>query len=328
MPPRAGSSSPLTFVAKCCCANASNVLVARPAAQVVACQFSTTSRQSRRTRAQHDFYRWLKGRGLPFRDAPKDGPRYVSQQSDQPFPLNPHFRSQPVLSEDMREEVYRRIKTQNQSLKSVSSDLGVDVRRVAAVVRMKEIEKQWVIERKPLAKPYARAILGMLPQTPLNLERPENQVPHEPINEIHVHKLTMQQLFVPVSESRQFNREDAAKAFHRNMLSTDERSPLKELVTLRKDIASGIPRNKAAEKFRATTRAEEDRLIEKERRRLEKAEEDTKRVDTGRFEFRFKEMNVEDVGKDGRGKKAVGWRYGVPFYDRRKGEFKLPTSVP
>lgn len=165
----------------------------------------------------------------------------------------------------------------------------------------------------------------MLPQTIL---RKEAQIPHEPINEIHVHKLTMQQLFVPVSESRQFNREDAAKAFHRNMLSADQRSPLKELVTMRKSIDSGVKPAEAFEKFQETTRVEEDRLIEKERRRLEKAEEETTRVDTGRFEFRFKEMNVEAAGKDGRGRKAVGWRYGVPFYDRKKGEFKLPTSVP
>lgn len=165
----------------------------------------------------------------------------------------------------------------------------------------------------------------MLPQTIL---RKEAQIPHEPINEIHVHKLTMQQLFVPVSESRQFTREDAAKAFHRNMLSADQRSPLKELVTMRKSIDSGVKPAEAFGKFQETTRAEEDRLIEKERRRLEKAEEKTTRVDTGRFEFRFKEMNVEAAGKDGRGRKAVGWRYGVPFYDRKKGEFKLPTSVP
>ncbi|KAI8304744.1 hypothetical protein K4K61_005919 [Colletotrichum sp. SAR11_59] len=234
-------------------------------------------------------------------------------------------RSQSVLSEELREEIYHRVKTSKHSLKTVSSSLGVDVRRVAAVVRMKEMEKQWVAEKKQLATPYAKAVLGMLPQTIL---RKEAQIPHEPINEIHVHKLTMQQLFVPVSESRQFNREDAAKAFHRNMLSADQRSPLKELVTMRKSIDSGVKPAEAFEKFKETTRAEEDRLIEKERRRLEKAEEETTRVDTGRFEFRFKEMNVEAAGKDGRGRKAVGWRYGVPFYDRKKGEFKLPTSVP
>ncbi|GKT48813.1 37S ribosomal protein S35, mitochondrial [Colletotrichum spaethianum] len=247
---------------------------------------------------------------------------------DQPFPMNPFFKSQPVLSEDMREEIFARVKDKKESLKLVSAELGVDVRRVAAVVRMKEVEKQWVAERKPLARPYARAVMQMLPQTHLNKDRPDLQTPHEPINEIHVHKLTMQQLFVPVSESRQFDREDAAKAFHRKMLSVDDRSPHKELISMRKANAAGGSRADLTKKFREATRAEEDRLVERERRRLEKAEEETQRVDTGRFEFRFKEMNVESAGKDGRSRRGVGWRYGVPFYDRKKGELKIPTSVP
>ncbi|TDZ75048.1 37S ribosomal protein S35 [Colletotrichum trifolii] len=327
MPPRAGSSvSPLAIGAKWCDAHASKALRSRPSAQAV-CQFSTTPQQSRRTKAQHDFYRWQKTRGLQFRDAPENGPKYIGPTSDQPFPMNPLFKSQPVLSEDMREEIYKRVKHQSQSLKAVSASLGVDVRRVAAVVRMKEIEQQWVAESKPLAKPYAKAILGMLPQTPLS-NRADSQNSHEPINEIHVHKLTLQQLFVPVSESREFTREDAAHAFHRNMLSADERSPLKELVDLRKDLAEGYVHADAQRKFQAATRAEEDRLVAREHNRLQKDEKDTKRVDTGRFEFRFKEITAEDAGKSGRGRKAVGWRYGVPFYDRRKGEVKIPTSVP
>ncbi|KAF6839994.1 hypothetical protein CMUS01_04088 [Colletotrichum musicola] len=324
---RAGSSisSPLAFGARRCGALPNKAIRSTPAAQAT-CQFTTTSPQRRRTKAQHDMYKWLRGRSAEqFRDATPTGPRYLGQAPDQPFPLNPYFRSQSVLSEDLRNEVYRRVKEQNHSMKAVSSDLGIDVRRVAAVVRMKEVEKQWVAQKKSLAKPYANAILGMLPQTPLD---PNQKTPHESINEIHVHKLTMQQLFVPVSESRHFDREDAAKAFHRNMLSAEARSPLKELVKLRKDIANGVSPQEADKAFRETTRAEEDRLIAREQARLRKAEEETTRVDTGRFEFRFKEMNVEDAGKDGRGRKAVGWRYGVPFYDRRKGEFKLPTSVP
>ena len=37
--------------------------------------------------------------------------------------------------------------------------------------------------------------------------------------------------------------------------------------------------------------------------------------------------NVDDAGKDGRSRKGTGWRYGVPFYDRRRGEVKIPTKV-
>jgi hypothetical protein len=66
--------------------------------------------------------------------------------SDQPFPGNPFFRSQPVLDEDAREMIWRRVKKDGEPMKVVSADLSVDVRRIAAVVRLKEIEKRWVAE--------------------------------------------------------------------------------------------------------------------------------------------------------------------------------------
>lgn len=96
-----------------------------------------------------------------FRDAPQNGPKYVGSLPDQPFPLNPLFRSQSVLSEELREEIYHRVKTSKHSLKTVSSSLGVDVRRVAAVVRMKEMEKQWVAEVS-----FFFFFFGSLPSSP------------------------------------------------------------------------------------------------------------------------------------------------------------------
>jgi hypothetical protein len=56
-------------------------------------------------------------------------------------------------------------------------------------------------------------------------------------------------------------------------------------------------------------------------------EQKTTRVDSSRFQFRFQEINVDDVGRDGRSRKGTGYRYGVPFYDRRRGEVKIPTKV-
>ena len=71
-----------------------------------------------------------------------------------PYPLNQQFRSQPVLSEELREELYKQIKVRRMDIASVSAAFGVDMRRVAAVVRLKTIEKQWqeeVSERFSLA---------------------------------------------------------------------------------------------------------------------------------------------------------------------------------
>lgn len=66
------------------------------------------------------------------------------RQSDlRPYPLNQNFQSQAVLSEELRERIYEMVALDNFDLKSVSAVFGVDIRRVAAVVRLKTIEKQW-----------------------------------------------------------------------------------------------------------------------------------------------------------------------------------------
>lgn len=79
-------------------------------------------------------------------DGKKAGQTYYltgGSGSDTPFPGNPFFRSQSVLDENARETIWRRVKRNGEPMKVVSADMGVDVRRVAAVVRLKEIEKSW-----------------------------------------------------------------------------------------------------------------------------------------------------------------------------------------
>ncbi len=63
-----------------------------------------------------------------------------------PFPNNTHFRSPPILDEEMREEIWRRVMQEGKTVKIVSVELGVDMNRVGAVVRLKEVEKQWIRE--------------------------------------------------------------------------------------------------------------------------------------------------------------------------------------
>ena len=168
--------------------------------------------------------------------------------------------------------------------------------------------------------------MKMLPKTHFR-EGEENQ-PHEPINEIHVHNLTMQQLFLPVSESRHFTREDAAKAFHDKVLSADARSPQPELIKMEREILEGKTREESLAKFQEATQKEEDDVAQKILKQRAREEHMTKRVKTDRYEFRFKEINVDDVGRDGRSRKGTGWRYGAPLMDRKRGLVKIPTSVP
>ena len=63
-----------------------------------------------------------------------------------PYPLNQNFQSQSVLSEDLRERIYQLVVEEEIDIKSVSAVFGVDIRRVAAVARLKTLEKQWVQE--------------------------------------------------------------------------------------------------------------------------------------------------------------------------------------
>ncbi|KAL5598346.1 hypothetical protein BROUX41_003595 [Berkeleyomyces rouxiae] len=259
---------------------------------------------------------------------------YLGPHADQPFPLNPQFRSQPVLSEPAREWIWRRVVENGEALKIVSADMGVDIRRVAAIVRLKEVEKRWLQNGKKLATPYREAIMSMLPQTRYLIPRAgepqtEPHEPHEPINEIHTHGHTLQQLFWPVAESRAFTRSDAARAFSPIMLTPERRSPHAELIDAEKAIARRkLSRADAMASWRHETAANEAADHKRLEAQLAAERARVTSVHTDRFEFRFQDFNAENVGKLGRKRDAVGHKYGVPNYDRKRGTVKIPTSVP
>lgn len=252
--------------------------------------------------------------------------RYVGPFEDQPFPLNPLFRSQPVLSEETKTLIWEKVMKRGEALKAVSAEMSVDIRRIAAVVRLKELEMQWTTEGKQFATPYAKAIMGMLPKTHY-IEGGKNQ-PHEPINDIIVHPKTTQQLFVPTSESRVFTRKDAATSFHESVPTVEFRSPHPELISLERRVLQGQDREESKEEFLKTVQKQEDALARKVQKEMKTEEQNTTRHNTTRFEFRIKNVDSETVGLDGKSSKGTGWRYGVPFDDRRKGAVKIPTSVP
>ena len=182
-------------------------------------------------------------------------------------------------------------------------------------------------QNQPLATPYANAIMKMLPQSKY-LDGDENITPHEAVNEVLVHKYTLTQLFVPVSESRHFTREDAATAFHGKMLSADARSPQPDLIAMEREVLAGTDRDESMERFRETAAEHEEELAEKQRRQREREQASTQHVHSGRYQFRFKDMKTDAVGRTGRARGAAGWRYGAPHNDRKRGVVKIPTSVP
>ena len=164
----------------------------------------------------------------------------------------------------------------------------------------------------------------MLPQTPY---KPGSPLPHESINDLPVHAYTKRQIFVPTSESRAFTREDAAKTFHPTLLPADKRIPHPELIQLAKWEAEGHDR---ATRVRLRREADAQAAHEREEkdRKQREYEERTQVVVKGRrWDFKFEDVSAEKVGKDGRGRHAVGLRYGFPLEDRKRGQIKIPTSV-
>ena len=75
------------------------------------------------------------------RDAPSLPPE--GTEDLMPFPMNRQFRSQHVLSEELKDAIYERVMLEGQSVRNVSAALGVEMNRVGAVVRLKALEKEW-----------------------------------------------------------------------------------------------------------------------------------------------------------------------------------------
>ena len=171
----------------------------------------------------------------------------------------------------------------------------------------------------------------MLPKTPYNPERP---TPHESINDLPAHPATMQQIFHPTSESRAFTRVDAGRVFDHTLLPADERIPHPELIELERERQQGVPRDERIARQRARMDQEAaQRAARDERRRLHE-EKTVKKIAPadqggrgGRWEWRFRDISIDDVGKDGRAPTGTGWRYGIPHEDRKKGQVKIPTRV-
>lgn len=75
----------------------------------------------------------------------KDAPPLPRENAQDlmPFPMNPQFRSQHVLSEELKDAIYEMVMVDGKSVRDVSAKLGVEMNRVGAVVRLKAVEKEW-----------------------------------------------------------------------------------------------------------------------------------------------------------------------------------------
>ncbi|KFY62354.1 hypothetical protein V496_04635 [Pseudogymnoascus sp. VKM F-4515 (FW-2607)] len=314
--------------------------------------FSVSAKNHGRTNLRRKLYEWLHGPGEAFKEPMEGSPNYLSAYDKKgnlkraqfaspgeplppatamdlrPFPKNDSFVSQAVTSEALREVVWEKIMKNGLSVKEVSKEFGIEMSRVGAIVRLKEVEKAWQRQGKRLAKPYSRAVMDMLPQTPYpskNWNGVSN--PHESINDLPVHAATQQQIFYPTSESRQFTRADASRVFADGLLPADLRVPHPELIEDDRLRLQGVGAKDIAARAEERSRAAyEKKAAADELKRVREAAA-VKVVPGVRWDFKFREVSVEAAGATGRGKDGTGWRYGVPLYDRRRGEIKIPTKV-
>ncbi|KAJ5759903.1 hypothetical protein N7520_007059 [Penicillium odoratum] len=180
-------------------------------------QFSATA--APQTKLRRQMFEWLNTQGAALKYHIPGETNYLKDARDadltdtnRPFPNNRNFISESVLSEELRNEVYVRVVEKKKSLRAVSVELGIDMKRIAAVVRLVELERRQRSQGKPMALPYARAVHEMIPVTPL-ADKGERPNYHEPINDLPVHPSTGAQIFYPVPESRSFTRVDAGRVF-------------------------------------------------------------------------------------------------------------------
>jgi hypothetical protein len=166
------------------------------------------------------------------------------------------------------------------------------------------------------------AVMNMLPQTQYNPNI--RNKPHESINDLPVISHTTNQQFWITSESRQFTREDAGKAFFDGLLPADKRIPHPEMVDkMRLEMGHGKwSRFKATQEKIGTNSASESGSQITEKLPLDFV----KIHGGGKWDLRVESVNVER-GRTERSRMGVGHRYGMPHEDRKRGQVKIPTSV-
>jgi len=92
-------------------------------------------------------FAWLDGEGAALKHHTPGNTNYVTDLNlehpgTRPFPNNPSFVSESILSEELRNEIYARVVEQKNSVRAVSVQFGVDMKRITAVVRLVELERR------------------------------------------------------------------------------------------------------------------------------------------------------------------------------------------
>lgn len=92
-------------------------------------------------------FAWLNTAGATYKNHVAGETNYLENPRSRggppkPFPNNENYTSEAVLSEELRNEIYTRVVKKKRSVRAVSAELGVEMKRIAAVVRLVELENR------------------------------------------------------------------------------------------------------------------------------------------------------------------------------------------
>lgn len=153
-------------------------------------------------------------RGVLEEVSPRESaPRYRRNNSRdessklQPFPLNPYCKTNYMVSDETKLEIFDDIENKGLSSQQVSQKYGLKIPRVEAIVRLLKIEQRW--ENRGLVGPDLQRMSGTIYRM-VPLFKSEHTATRENLSEIPVPPKTLKSRFVTIAESEPFGPVDAA----------------------------------------------------------------------------------------------------------------------
>ncbi|KAK9365955.1 eukaryotic mitochondrial regulator protein-domain-containing protein [Lipomyces kononenkoae] len=147
-----------------------------------------------------------------------DSQQNVNENTYKPFPLNPFTKTSFLLSEELREAILQSCQNPKMSLWQISSLFGIRKERIAATVKLAEIEKSWEDKGKitPDLARYAHRMYMMMPITNGRLSQATlaDRLGVEPMEEIIPPPTTQRNNIQIMHETTDFSPNDAAKILH------------------------------------------------------------------------------------------------------------------
>ncbi|CCD24525.1 mitochondrial 37S ribosomal protein mS45 NDAI_0D02110 [Naumovozyma dairenensis CBS 421] len=132
--------------------------------------------------------------------------RFNPDKELQPFPSNPHCKTNYIISDELKGEIVNMISNDGFSTQQVSQKLGIKIPRIEAILKLSQIEKKWEAQNRINSnlKEFSNTMFNMFP-----IFKPE--IKRENLSEIPVPEKTLSSRFVTLSESEPFGPVDAAE---------------------------------------------------------------------------------------------------------------------